>query len=546
MRDAVESTFGLMKRIPWWQYVAALIGVALVSVVIELVLGVAHIANVSMLYLIVVLAAATLLGRGPAILASVAAFLTFDWLFTSPRHTFTVADPAEWVALILFLLTAVTASQLAAGQRRQAIEAQQREREAVVLYDVTRLLGDPDLKRALATVAERLRRELRSSAVVVEITDGDLGRVSAASGEASDLAIVRRLEAAPARLLGRGSLPSMDRRGEPGRWIRVVAPSASGDRPVDARSLGRLHAVPIRAFDRQVGVLLLLRETSAPAFGKVDDRLLSAVGSQLGQTAERERLRREATETEILRRTDELRRALLNAVSHDLRTPLSSIMAGAESLLQSDVGWTDEDRREFAQSIRTESRRLNRIVDNLLDLSRIEAGSLRPQKELHDLRILVADVLGRLRPLTAPRDVSLDASEDLPPVELDYVEIDQVLSNLIENAVKYTPAGTPIAVSVRPHASEVIVEVEDRGPGVPPADLSRLFEPFYRSDTGGPRPRGSGLGLAVVRGLVEAHGGRVWAENRPGGARFAFALPVSPTAIPSGESSDDEAANERR
>ena len=249
------------------------------------------------------------------------------------------------------------------------------------------------------------------------------------------------------------------------------------------------------------------------------------------EVQEQERRRREAAEAEILRRTDELRTALLHAVSHDLRTPLSSIIAGAESLLEEDVKWTDADRREFAQSIRNEALRLDRIVGNLLDLSRIEAGSLCPQKEWHDLAALVDDTLGRMRPVLAQHPVSVDVPEDLPPVELDYVQIDQVLSNLLENAARHTPAGTPISVLARLAKEEIRVEVSDGGPGISEEVLPRLFKPFSRVEARG--SHGVGLGLAICRGLVEAHGGRIWAENRrSGGARFVFTLPAAQSLAP--------------
>jgi two-component system sensor histidine kinase KdpD len=277
---------------------------------------------------------------------------------------------------------------------------------------------------------------------------------------------------------------------------------------------------------QRIGSIVLVRQPVAPAFTASDDRLLSAVANQLTLTLERITLQREATEAEILRKTDELRTALLNAVSHDLRTPLSSIIASAGSLLQRDIDWTEEEEREFAQAILSESERLNRLVGNLLDLSRIEAGSLQPERGWYDLRSLVQEVAGRLSNVTGAHKLVLNIPDDLPPVYFDYVEIDQVLSNLIENAVKYTPPGSEILVTAKADGDRAVVEVADTGPGIPPDALPRLFDAFYRARQKG-GPRGSGLGLAVAKGLVEAHGGRITAENRPDrGARFVFTLPM--------------------
>ncbi|HEX5505721.1 MAG TPA: ATP-binding protein [Thermomicrobiales bacterium] len=472
-------------RGPWLDYAVALAAVALVSALIGVVLGHATIPNISMLYLIAVLATASACGRGPAVLAAVAAFLTFDWFFVAPFHTFTIADPDEWVALLLFLLTAVVTGQLAARERRRAREAETRERHAVLLSDLVRAMSEPDLAAALDAVVERLRRALGATAVALDL-DGDRGRpLRARAGDFAE---------PPAA--------------EPPRRFPVATP------------------------ERRVGTLTLRWPPARPPGDPAEGRLLETVAAQLGLTVERARLRREATEAESLRRTDELKTALLNAVSHDLRTPLASIMASAGSLVQRDVAWTEGERRDFAAAIEGEARRLDRIVGNLLDLSRIEGGSLRPEQGWYDLGTVVEDALARLRPLTARHHPTVAIAEELPPVLLDPVQIDQVVANLVENAVKYAPPATKIWISVRPGRGEVLVEVADRGPGIPPAVLPRLFTPFDRLDRPGPRPPGLGLGLAVARGLVEAHGGRIRARNRAdGGASFVFTLPAAPAPV---------------
>jgi len=235
-----------------------------------------------------------------------------------------------------------------------------------------------------------------------------------------------------------------------------------------------------------------------------------------------------------------LRTALLNTVSHDLRTPLSSIIASAGSLLQQDVRWTEDERRDFARAIEEEGERLNRLVSNLLDLSRIQAGSLVPQRGWYDLSALVDDVLGRLRSVTSRHQVVVSVAQELPPVFLDYVEIGEVLTNLIENAAKYTPPGSEIAIRVGRDDGNIRVEVADRGPGIPREALPRLFEPFYRVQREGQMVTGTGLGLAVAKGLVEAHGGRIWADNRTeGGTSFVFCLPIGEPAQAPAEAAED-------
>ena len=506
-------------------YAGALGAVALVSGFIGLVIARMNVANISMLYLIAVLASAAAFGIGPAIAASVAAFLTFDWFFIEPLHKLTVDDPAEWLSLVLFLVTAVITGSLAGQQRRRARQAEHREREAVVLYDVVRLMSDPDLNQALQAVAERLRSELRLVAVAIDVGEDWLPAKRAVAGDPKALPPANISAQGPSEMLVGGSVPTGVRAGMPGRWVRVVPPHSPVVDTIDGH---HLHVVPVQSGDRRVGVLTLAHPSEAPEFSGEDDRLLSAVAAQVGLAVERRQLRRDATEAEILRRTDELKTALLNAVSHDLRTPLASIMASAGGLLQENVNWSDEERKDFARAIEHEARRLNQLVGNLLDLSRIEAGSLQLEKGWYDLSVLIDEVLGRLRPLTRRHKVVVDIPEDLAPVALSYVEIDQVLSNLIENATKYAPAGTEIRVSARRQGDEVRVEVSDQGPGIPPSALSRIFEPFYRVSRGRSQPKGTGVGLAVVKGLVEAHGGRIWVENRPeGGATFTFTLPMA-------------------
>ena len=515
--------FGPQFRAPiWFGYTFALAAVALVSAIIAVLPGALRIANISMLYLIAVLATAVAFGSGPAVLASVFAFLVFDWFFVEPLHQFTVADPQEWIALLLFLATAVVTGQLAAEQRRRAEEAIHREREAVVLYDVARLLSGGELRPALTATAERLRSELAVDGVAIALSEVAGGLVSAGKSATWSGGVT----SSPAQLLHEGPAPTADSRAGPGHWVAVVPPASAGIRARITRR--RVFVVPIVSGADRRGTITLAPGARGARFGPTEIRLLSAVAANIGQALERDRLRRDATDAEVLRRSDELKTALLNAVSHDLRTPLASILASAGSLRQDDVTWTPEDRSDFIETIEHEAGRLNAIIGNLLDLSRMESGILRPDKGWYDLGALVDDVLGRLRPVTARHRVLVDIPEDLPPIELDYIEIDQVLSNVIENAAKYAPPGREIEVTARRAGPVIEIAVADRGPGIPAESLPRLFDAFYRAADGNRAVKGLGLGLAVAKGLVEAHGGRIRAENRAeGGARFVLTLPLS-------------------
>jgi two-component system sensor histidine kinase KdpD len=498
------------RRLPAWaRYGLALLGVALVTALIS-ALGRFHLANASMLHLVVVLLAAVALGRGPAIAAALGAFLASNFFLVEPRLTLQVANPEEWVTLVLLLLAAIVTGQVAAGQERRAEEAEDHAREARLLSEVAQLMGEPHLTRALGAVAERLRSELGVAAVQIVVTGQDgLLLASAAAGSSPDL---ETLAAAG----GAEVLSPVQ-----GRWLRIRPPHGGAQ----AAPHHRILRVPVRGPHGPAGEVLLAADRERQ-LGPSANRLLEAVSAQLWGAVERARLRDEANAAEVLRRADQLKSALLDAVSHDLRTPLASILASAGSLRQQDVDWADDERRGFAEAIEQEAGRLDRIVGNLLDLSRLESGTLQPDRGWYEPTALINEVTSRLRPQVAPHALELDLPDELPPVHVDYSEVDQVLSNLIENAAKYSPPEATITVSAAVRNGTLIVNVADGGPGISAEALPRLFEPFFRA-TGAQRG-GSGLGLAVARGLVEAHGGRIWAENRPqGGASFSFEIPAA-------------------
>lgn len=279
--------------------------------------------------------------------------------------------------------------------------------------------------------------------------------------------------------------------------------------------------------------LLLVEPIGTLTIAQADDALgliillfTALVTSQLADSARRGAEKEH--EAELARRSDELKTAVLRAVSHDLRTPLASIKASVSGLRHAGGSYSDEDRAELLAAIEEEADRLARLVTNLLDASRLEAGALRPHKRPEDIRELADAVVDRLQPLLAGREVRVETPEDVPLVALDYAQIDQVLTNLLENAAVHTPPGTPVTIRATVAGDALWTEVADQGPGISPSDRERLFRPFERGADG---VHGAGLGLTIARGLVEAHGGRLWVEDAPtGGARFVFTLPLGAVA----------------
>ena len=538
----------------WKRYlgdsILAIVGTLLVTGLIYAFQLYPRIPNISLVYLLVVLTLASTRGLYAAILASVVAFLSFDFFLVPPFYTFTIAKFDEWLALFVFLVTAIITGELASALRKRAEQARRREHETRILYELVRATNsEEDLHRQLSIVARAVVDVFASWGVRdCEILLPDVKSRLAVQGSASQPADQVKLssdeEATASWVMTQAQTVEL-------HDVSLV-PQKSGDYGPRAivRSTATKEAVrryirmiPLKMGQQAIGVLCLFME---------DDPRLIALEKSLGmerersnsQTAffwtfvdqataviERARLRRESLQIELLQRTDALRAALLSSVSHDLRTPLSSIKAAASSLLQEEVQWDDEARRSFALSIESEADRLNRLVANLLDMSRIESGALKPEKEWYPIDELIHDVLGRMQPVLEGRTIHTDLPDDLPPVKLDYLQIDQVLTNLIENALRYTPAGSPIEIGVQAIGDRMIISIADRGPGIPAADRERVFDKFYRvMETQTARIIGSGLGLAVSRGLVEAHGGRIWVENRKGGgAIFRFTLPLEKT-----------------
>jgi two-component system sensor histidine kinase KdpD len=448
---------------------AGALAVAAVTVAIELLDEFVPVLSLGVVYVFAVLVVAIFWGPLLAVPVAVASMLAFNFFFLPPVHTFTLADRSNWFALAVYVVTALVVGTLASRYRSRSAVAAQREREAALLADIA---------------ADLLRGE--------QLEDG-----------------ISRIEDRTASVLGISS-------------VRIVL----GSHP---RAPARESPHSLTVQGRTIGVLFT-PEREEPALGP-QRRLLPALASLLGVAIERETLAREALEAETLRRSDTVKTAVIQAVSHDFRTPLATIEQALDGLESDELQLTDADREELLDSIRTEHVRLKRLVENLLDLSRLQAQATDANPELWPPEELVA---GALDGLAGAERVTVSSTHDLPPVRVDATQIQRALANLLDNALRLSPVAEPVSVRITATRKDLLIRITDRGPGIPEAERERVFEPFHRVPGRTDEP-GAGLGLAIARGFTEASGGRIWLESREGqGASFVVALPLVelPAPIP--------------
>ena len=492
----------------------AIVAAVTVVTVVAAIAREAGLHDASPLYLLAVVAVAVVAGTWPAVATAVAGFLTYDLLFVEPRFTLTVDDPQEWLNLLLLLLVGIVVGRLAGRERDRAETAIEREREATAMFRTSfELANGPSTIDALPVIADVLADALRGR-VWIEVSERTIG----------DSGVGPRPVTAVHAVLSRrpGDQPAV--------WTRVHAPGSASDPAVTAGH-GALHRVAISAGDRGLGAIWVERQRADGAPTPGETRLLAAAADQIGRSLERDGLAADAAAAEVARRSDVLKSALLDSVSHDLRTPLAAIRAAAGTLMDPAVERSPTERRAIAAGIDAEAERLNRLVSNLLDMSRIEAGELHPTTSAFVLDDLVEAALRRSALGRARDRVTTDIPADLPPVEVDEVLFDQVLANLFDNVDRHAGAAAAVRIGARSDGPSVILTVEDGGPGVPDDALPRLFDKFYRAPRHGEGARrGTGAGLAVVRGLVDALDGAVTARrSEMGGLAIDCRLPGAAT-----------------
>jgi two-component system sensor histidine kinase KdpD len=495
------------SRLAWRGYPGTLLIVALCTGIAALMYRNFDSSNLAMVYLVGVVVAAIAFGRGPAIVASLFGVLSFDFLFVPPRFTFHVDDSQYLVTFGVMLLVAIVIGTLTARLRDQLAVARQEQRRTASLYRLSHELAARSTLRAVLESAVDLISEILGATVAILLPD-DNGRVAVAVGDFS--------------LFGGGEHERTVAQwafenGKAAGWSTRTLPGSRG-----------VH-LPLSGSDHPLGVLSVRTADPKVLPNPESVRTLEALASQTALALERCFLAEAAERARTEAETERARSALLSSVSHDLRTPLAAITGAATGLLEGSARLGESTRREMVETISEEAGRLNRLIGDLLEMTRLESGALRVRKEWHSLEEVVGAALGRLEAELGDRPVTVDIPDDMPLVPLDDVLFEQVVRNLLENAHKYSPSGSPIEIRGRIESGKLRFTVADRGPGLRAGEEQRAFEKFYRGVAGSDRA-GVGLGLAICRGIVEAHQGSITAANRPGGgAEFTVWLPLEGT-----------------
>ena len=498
-----QLTEGWLPHRPWRRYFYSLVLVAAATLVCAPLALILSPTNLVMPYLVAVVIAAVYLGRGPSILVSALSVLAFDFFFVSPRLTFAVTDTEYLLTFVGLFVVGLVISSLAVRAREQADTARQREAQTAELYDLSRDLA----------AASRLHDILP---VLVKHVEQTFGR---------DVVVLLPGEVAGGRLVTRAASSKLtldEQELAVADWVfRHGEPAGRNTHTLTA---ARLRYLPMKTARGTVGVLGVAGPEVPEGQTTLEQlRLMEAFGSQTAVAIERAQLDDQARQVQVLQATEKLQTALLNSISHDLRTPLVSITGALSSLATAAL---EPDNRRLVDNAREEAERLNGLVGNLLDMTRVEAGILRVGQEPCDVQDVIGVALEQLGNRLDGRQVTVTVPDDLPLVPMDFVLMTRVLVNLLDNALKYSPDDSPITIQAFAASGHLEIQVADRGIGIPPEDLAHVFDKFYRVQRPG-RAGGTGLGLSICKGIVEAHGGFIAAENREGGGTaITVALPL--------------------
>lgn len=456
----------------------AMVPVSLMTAALFLLRDSLNTSTVALLFLIPVMISTSLWGLFSGVFSAFAAFLAYNYFFLQPYYTFNVHDSQDIITLLIFLAVAVFNSQLVGRVRSGLAAAVARERETTLLYELSLDLAGAGSPAEIAAVLAR---------------------------KTADTAQATHLEVSIGPIYGDPSFQlSIPENTPPDVTPHVVIPLET-----------------VRASVGQIRVWL-----QVPPLTPGQERLLRAFAAQGTLALERMALAHTETRAQVLEESDRLKSALLSSVTHELRTPLATIKASTTSLISDEIPWETPARHDLLSVIDEETDYLNYLVGNLLDMSRIEAGALKPKRHWNILSEIIDGVLVRLHRILSGFTVDIHIPDDLPVVPVDYSQMEQVFINLLTNSAKYAPQGSTIWLEANlQDENTALVSVKNEGPQVNPDNLDRIFDKFYRI-TEPEKVSGTGLGLSICKGIVEAHGGRIWAENVPGGLAFRFTIPL--------------------
>lgn len=506
-RKSIIAAGGLRPERTLKGYLWALVAVAVASALAFGVDAYFPVASLALVFLMSVLFTAVRFGLWPSLLASVASFLAYNFFFTEPQHTFFVHSRDDILTLTLFLAVALVTGNLASRLKAQAAGQRAIARRTANLYEFSRKVASAASRDDVVWAAVHHVASTLQCRSVVLAPSGHPAALQVVGGYPPEDQLAAR---------DRGAAEWAWERGEPAGWGSATLPSSSWLFLPLATGQGRLGVLGV-AFD------------DGRALTPDDRRLLDALVDQVAVAIERTRLVADLEETRVLSETERLRSALLSSISHDLRTPLVSIIGSASTLLHYDEYLEPKARRDLAETIRDEGERLNRFVQNLLDMTRLGSGTLTLNRDWVDLRELVGRALHQLRSSLPRSRLRVELPAGLPAVRADPVLFEQVLVNVLDNAAKHAGDDGPIDVEARSQGGSVVLTVTDRGPGIPADERDRVFDMFYRVRAADGERAGTGLGLAICRGIVEAHGGRIRAdaaEADGSGTRIEIELPV--------------------
>ena len=490
-------------------YVAALLAIAAATGIGKALQPLFGIENVDLVLLMAIVGVALRFGLLPSLLATVAASLCYNFFFLPPIYTFTITDPTNVAAFVLFTMVAVVVSNMTARGRTHTVTALERVRTIELLYAFSRkLAGVGPLDDVLWATTYQTALMLKVRVVLLLPEDGS---------------IAVKAGYPPEDTLDEADLAAA-------RWAWEKDRSAGRDS--DTLPGARWLFTPMRTGRGTIGILGIDRDGPGPLLTADQRRLLHALIDQAALAIERVRLVEDIDRVKRTMETERLRSALLTSISHDLKTPLASVLGAAGALRDMSKSLDDAARADLLATIIDEAERLNRFIANLLDMTKLEFGAIVPNSAPHDVSEIVGSTLERAGKILVRHQVELDLAADLPMVSVDAVLLEQVLFNLLDNAAKYAPPETTIRIRGWRDAGTVAIQVLDEGSGIPAGDLERIFEKFYRVQKGDRVRAGTGLGLAISRGFIEAMHGSIAAANRADrpGAVFTITLPVAQVA----------------